>query len=268
MEEIHNQNIEFKDNDNKKKYSHNSELLKISNKDINYSNHSNNLNNETFNQINLNILNETDIKIKDTLYGNNYLNYYLYNKNSSSCLNSKIKKFGKLKVYFFVNEQPLIVLGNKEWYLIITYELILHLSFMILITIIHSSIPFFMSFSLLLIYFTCFLCHIFIFLVNPGIPTIDHYSKMMMKSENYVKMTEIERKNFYECEKCNIMINYNENIEHCDDCDICVENYDHHCFWTGKCITKKNIWAFYIFSFGTMIYILWYFIIIIYWLIT
>ena len=264
MEELNNQNIDFKDNDNTKAYGHNSELFKISNKFVN-SSQSKNLNNETFNQINVTTSNETETKIHNTLYKNNYLNYYLNNKNSCSCFNSKIKKMGDLKVYCFFNEQPLIVIGNKKGSLALIYEISLQLSFIIFIALLYKTIPFFMDISLFLIYLNCFLCHIFIFLSNPGIPSIDHYVKIVMKSENYINMNEEEKKNYYECDKCNIMFNDRENIEHCDECDICVENIDHHCFWTGKCITKKNIWPFYFFAFGTMIYILWYLVIIIYW---
>ena len=88
-----------------------------------------------------------------------------------------------------------------------------------------------------------------------------------MKSENYLKLTEEEQKDYYLCEKCNILINNLDNIEHCDECNICIKKYDHHCYWTGKCITKRTIFFFYGFAFGTLFYILWYFLIIIYWLI-
>jgi hypothetical protein len=35
--------------------------------------------------------------------------------------------------------------------------------------------------------------------------------------------------------------------QHCYSCDVCVENLDHHCPWTGKCIGKNNIHSFYFF---------------------
>ena len=262
-------NIEL---DNNKKL-HNSELIQISNKE-NGLNQINNLHNETLNQINLTTLNENEneneIRVRDVLYGNNYLNYYLNNNYSSSknCFNSKIKKMGNLNVYFFVNNQPLIVLGNKDRYLVIIYEIILQVSFILLAATIINSIIFYMKYILILLYLNCFLCHVYIFLVNPGIPSIDHYSKIFLKSENFLKMNEQQKRNYYLCESCNIIIHHSEDIEHCDECDICVEKYDHHCFWTGKCITKKNIFFFYFFTFGSMIYILWYFTIIIYWLVT
>ena len=265
------QNIKLKEKDEYQKSYQNSELLSISNK-INDLNQINNLHNETMNQINLTTTttNEIDFKLSDKLFGNNYINYYLENNCSlSKCFfNPKIKKMGNLKVYFFINDKPLIVLGDKKKSLIIIYEIILHISFFILYVTIIKSIPFYFKWLLILIYINCFLCHMFIYLFNPGIPSINHFLKNFLKSEKYMKMNEERKKDYYTCEICNIIFKYTEDIDHCEECDICVKKFDHHCFWTGKCITKKNIWAFYFFSFGTMAYILWYFTIIIYWVIS
>ena len=239
----------------------NSEILQIYNKENNF----NNLNNR-YNDNSGQITSEKEFQTKDCLYGNNYLNYYLKTKFSNKCFNSNIHKMGNLPVYCFINEKPLLVLGVKNKHLIFTYEIFLHLSFLVLyFSIIYLILPF-MRYLLITLYLVCFISHIYLYLINPGIPSIEHYYKMFIKSEQYLRMNENEKKNYYVCEICNIIINYNENIEHCEECEICVENYDHHCFWTGKCITKKNIYAFYCFAFGTMIYILWYFVIIIYWM--
>ena len=255
------QNIKLQSNENQ------NQSYNISNKGID-STKIKNLNNETFNEINFSTTNDSVFKFSDTLYGNNYLKYYLNDKYSSSkmCFSSKIKKMGNYYVYLFCGEQPLIAIGNKKKSLVIIYEIILQISFLLLMFTIINSIPIYMKYILISLYLNCFLCHMYIFLINPGIPNIDHYSKIFLKSQNYMKMGEEQKKNYYLCEICNIVINYSEDVEHCEDCDICVEKYDHHCYWTGKCISKKNIWAFYFFSFGTLIYILWYFTIIIYWI--
>ena len=261
-------NSEIKEKEDYQKTFQNSELLAISNRvnEVNDLNQINNLHNETMNQINLTASNEIDYKISDKLYGNNYINYYL--DNSKCIFNSKIKKMGNLKVFCFINDNPFIVLGDKKKSLIIIYEVILHISFIILYATIIKSIPFYMKWILIIIYINCFLCHMYLYLFNPGIPSINHFLKNFLKSEKYMKMTEEKKKLYYTCEICNIIIKYSDNIEHCEECDICVKQYDHHCFWTGKCITKKNIWVFFCFSFGSMAYILWYFTIIIYWIIS
>ena len=40
--------------------------------------------------------------------------------------------------------------------------------------------------------------------------------------------------------------------KHCLICQMCVEDFDHHCFWVGNCIGKKNYTLFFVF----LIYIL------------
>ena len=32
---------------------------------------------------------------------------------------------------------------------------------------------------------------------------------------------------------------------HCQECRVCVQDCDHHCPWTGKCIGKNNVKCFY-----------------------
>ncbi|CAD7953661.1 unnamed protein product [Amoebophrya sp. A120] len=35
------------------------------------------------------------------------------------------------------------------------------------------------------------------------------------------------------------------NLHHCEFCDTCIQDFDHHCPWTGKCIGAGNIVSFY-----------------------
>ena len=39
-------------------------------------------------------------------------------------------------------------------------------------------------------------------------------------------------------------------MDHCDDCDVCIDNYDHHCVFFSKCIGGGNINCFYGAIFG------------------
>ena len=55
------------------------------------------------------------------------------------------------------------------------------------------------------------------------------------------------REKYRFCDACKIWINMDKNTAHCFDCNVCVEGYDHHCPWTGKCIGKKNLNYFYTF---------------------
>ena len=56
------------------------------------------------------------------------------------------------------------------------------------------------------------------------------------------------------CRKCRIV--RGRGVYHCEDCDVCIEGYDHHCPWIGKCVGSGNIGSFYFFLvmiFGTLI---------------
>ena len=238
-----------------------------SNNELNIINYSKKVNNYANN--NISFSNTQDFSSGDTLFGNNYIKYYLNNKilSSKNYCKERPKKMGNLYVYFFINEQPIVAIGNNKISLVIIYELLLQLSFIALMkTIIKEVLPY-MKYMLLSFYLNCFINHMYIYLINPGIPDIKQYSKTILKNQNFSKMKNEEKKNYYLCEICNIIINSKDNIEHCEDCGICLRNYDHHCYWTGKCIAKNNIWAFNLFSLGTLIYIVWYFIIIIFWII-
>lgn len=47
------------------------------------------------------------------------------------------------------------------------------------------------------------------------------------------------------CEKCD---SYRPHgAIHCNDCQVCIEEYDHHCPWSSKCIGKKNVLWFHVF---------------------
>ena len=47
----------------------------------------------------------------------------------------------------------------------------------------------------------------------------------------------------YNCYKCNIEMT--PDMDHCDDCDVCVDEYDHHCVFFSKCIGGGNLKCFY-----------------------
>lgn len=50
----------------------------------------------------------------------------------------------------------------------------------------------------------------------------------------------------YYCRLCLVTKEDQEQhkIRHCDDCQICILNYDHHCIVLGNCIGKNNIYTF------------------------
>ncbi|KAJ1439357.1 DHHC palmitoyltransferase-domain-containing protein [Ochromonadaceae sp. CCMP2298] len=49
-----------------------------------------------------------------------------------------------------------------------------------------------------------------------------------------------------DCGQCDFKRPY--SARHCDYCGTCVDQLDHHCPWSGKCIGAKNLKAFYLFT--------------------
>lgn len=74
----------------------------------------------------------------------------------------------------------------------------------------------------------CLICYALVGCSNPGI----------------VERIEVPPDDTYTyCDHCD---SYRpERALHCMDCQVCVEEYDHHCPWTGKCVGKGNVRYFY-----------------------
>ena len=43
---------------------------------------------------------------------------------------------------------------------------------------------------------------------------------------------------------------------HCYECQVCVDDLDHHCPWTGKCIGKRTLFFFHAFLICLSVHIL------------
>lgn len=70
------------------------------------------------------------------------------------------------------------------------------------------------------------------------------------------RVSEVEKESFRYCHICGVL--RDRKTEHCGDCNVCIEGFDHHCPWIGKCVGKDNLTAFYAFlilTFGNIIII-------------
>ena len=47
------------------------------------------------------------------------------------------------------------------------------------------------------------------------------------------------------CNKCKVYFNIHDKVTHCNFCEVCIKNLDHHCVWIGKCVGKNNLCPFY-----------------------
>ena len=80
------------------------------------------------------------------------------------------------------------------------------------------------------------------FVINPGFPKND-----------IGRQTGIPKENYKFCPECKFYYDLNKKVNHCFDCGICIEGYDHHCPWVSKCIGNKNLYSFYCFMIGILL---------------
>ena len=130
---------------------------------------------------------------------------------------------------------PYIVIG-PHWSMYMCLCPIMTIFYTFFIIHYWNYISFLFKISGLISFLTFFISYTHIFITNPGIPKYD---------ENAILGKPREKYSF--CRRCGIWKRMDKNVYHCFDCDICIEEYDHHCPWTGKCVAKKNVNAFYIF---------------------
>ena len=80
------------------------------------------------------------------------------------------------------------------------------------------------------------LSYTYTFIINPGYP------------KNDIGRKNGEPKDLFNfCRECKFYVYKNRNVNHCFDCGICIEGYDHHCPWTSKCIGSYNLFSSYVF---------------------
>ena len=103
---------------------------------------------------------------------------------------------------------------------------------------------------LILSYLTFITSYIYTVLINPGIPEKIYY----IPNFKHQKIGDIKKWN--KCTKCNILIPKKFKAVHCEYCEVCVREQDHHCPWTGKCIGKYNLISFYIFVNSLLVYLI------------
>ena len=179
-----------------------------------------------------------------------------YNKNASDITHKKSKKkFKQKKSYKFCCKKlghtlcffgdnygnPLLMIG-PHWPMYILFcggvvagyiSFFIHffakLNFIIKIFGISSFLLYFLSYT-------------GTFILNPGYPKRDESSLIGKPRVIYKR-----------CVYCDIWERIDMNVTHCMDCGVCVEGYDHHCPWTGKCIGRKTIKYFYTFITSVMI---------------
>jgi len=138
--------------------------------------------------------------------------------------------WGKPKSQF-----PFQAMVGPNWTcMCITYALIIVCSFFFVINVANDFglgmiIPFLIGSGVLLVIFSFTACS------DPGIA--------FTSPEDIDIDPENQNQNGYiNCNVCEVKRPI--TASHCYDCGVCVDELDHHCPWTGKCIGKKNLGFF------------------------
>jgi len=164
---------------------------------------------------------------------------------ASSTFEPSLKKqryFGRNFVFCWYGKEPLFTIGPDWWLFLITWFGLESLGVTIYFIMMKAAVGPAKFVTLSLTIWEGFV-YLLIALINPGLVT-SYYKDTIYKRDQ-------QNTNF--CQKC--LIFKEKTVRHCHQCDICVQGYDHHCPFTGKCIGKGNIRLFYLFICSTAIYI-------------
>ncbi len=131
--------------------------------------------------------------------------------------------------------KPTIIVGPHWWCSLIG------LSFVtggtgILLSMVWNVLPTILLVILLISFGFTFSMYTFMIFSNPGVIPQNNNPEYKIDKEDIHQ---------YSCHKCLTL--KAQKAVHCKFCDVCIDNYDHHCVWLGKCIGRKTIVQFYVF---------------------
>lgn len=161
---------------------------------------------------------------------------------------NKDRIFKNIHCYFYLDNEPLIIIGPDLGYFIWIFTLVSFLS--ILIYSLKTS-AYFTSMLYIMGYIIFAACYILLMILNPGIPT----------EKKHFDINDLNF-NYRQCKICNCIYQKDDfkNVNHCQQCGICVEGCKHHYKFITKCIGKKNqkifkVWTWSCFAFGFFIFL-------------
>ena len=207
----------------------------------NIDNEKNNLKNE----IKLSSLQPVDESLK--FIKSNIKGIYDIEMNKNTIPKKIKRKYGKLIVLYQKDEDPIYVMGE-----LFPFCFIFNLIF--IISIIYYLYGKVYKFYIIL-GFIIGIIQIFLYtlsgILNPGLPKLE-YEKLIYE--------DVSNKNFRQCKDCKFWINTEFSTQHCNECNICIEGYDHHCCTLNLCIGKNNLKIFYFYILTSFIYVIFFII--------
>ena len=144
--------------------------------------------------------------------------------------------YGNYMMFFKYRSNDYICAIGPHWYVsVIGFGIIAAVGGLILVPL-FNQINIFIKVGYLFFYLFALLNYLIMFFKSPGI---------IPQKRNFELSKDIENKKQYECLTCLSL--KTQKAYHCEECDVCIEEFDHHCIWVGKCVGKRNLVNFYIF---------------------
>ena len=176
----------------------------------------------------------------------------IFNENDNEHINeqkinpNKERIFKNIHCYFYLDTEPLIIIGPDLGYFIWIFTLF---SFFSILVYSLKTSAYFTTLLYVLGYTIFAVCYILLMIVNPGIPS----------EKKHFDINDLNF-NYRQCKICNCIYHKDDfgNVNHCEECAICIEGCEHHCNFATKCIGKnnKNIFKAWIFSCIAFIFIM------------
>ena len=157
----------------------------------------------------------------ETIDDNEHFNEQKINPN-------KERIFKNIHCYFYLDTEPLIIIGPDLGYFIFIFTLV---SFFSILVYSLKNSSYFTTFLFVIGYLFFAGCYILLMVLNPGIPT----------EKKHFDINDLNI-NYKQCIKCNCIYHKDDfkNVNHCEKCGICVEDCDHHYNYATKCIGRNN----------------------------
>ena len=141
---------------------------------------------------------------------------------------NKERIFKNIHCFFYLDSEPLIIIGPDLGYFIWIFTLV---SFFSILVYSLKTSNYFTTFIFVSAYIFFAGSYIMLMVVNPGIPS----------EKKHYDINDLNL-NYKQCKICNCIYHKDDfkNVSHCDECGICVEGCEQHCNFATKCIGRKN----------------------------
>ena len=186
------------------------------------------------------------IKNNDSLTINNNTLGFINNTKKEEEINpNKERLYNSSHPFLFIKGEPIIIIGPDTKYYVWIFSFVSFFS-IIIYSLKNSHILFKLLFFAGYLFFA--ITYTMLLLINPGFPT----------NKNKVE-PEMLKVHYHQCQDCNGIIFKKEGkiTLHCPKCNICIEDFHHHCVYATKCIGRgnKGIFKIWLYSIGTFFFI-------------